>query len=56
MDPRKESGGMGFLTVGTLRCPLPKLARRMGVAAIVFFVVKGLAWLALPAMLMWWRG
>ncbi|HVU64987.1 MAG TPA: hypothetical protein VHC70_13485 [Phycisphaerales bacterium] len=35
------------------RCPLPKVARRVGAAAVVFFVVQGLLWLVVPAILMW---
>lgn len=31
------------------RCKGPRLARRLGVAAFVFFLVKGLLWLAVPA-------
>ena len=28
--------------------------RRFGLFAFVFFLVKGLAWLAVPAALAWW--
>ena len=38
------------------RCPLPKTARRLGLAAILFFLIKGLAWLVVPALMVWWRG
>jgi len=37
------------------KCPLPKWGRRIGAAAIVFFLIKGLAWLVVPALLVWWR-
>jgi hypothetical protein len=29
------------------RCPVPKTARRLGVAAFAFFLIKGLVWLGL---------
>ena len=31
----------------------PAGLRRMGTAAFVFFLVKGLLWLAVPALLLW---
>jgi len=37
-----------------LRCPLPRWARRLGVAAFLLFLIKGLAWLIVPALLVWW--
>lgn len=37
------------------RCPLPKVARRIGLVAILFFLIKGLLWLVVPALLVWWR-
>ncbi|HMN41538.1 MAG TPA: hypothetical protein PKE29_11885 [Phycisphaerales bacterium] len=36
------------------RCPVPKVARRLGLAAFVFFLIKGLAWLVVPALMVWW--
>jgi len=38
------------------RSPDPRLARwagRAGVAAFLFFLLKGLAWLAAPLLLFW---
>ncbi len=32
-------------------CPLPKWGRRLGAAAFLFFLIKGLAWLAVPALI-----
>ena len=31
-------------------CPVRPLWRRLGVAAFVFFLLKGLAWLIIPAL------
>lgn len=36
------------------KCPLPKFARRLGAAAFLFFLIKGLLWLLVPALLVWW--
>ncbi len=39
-------------------CPIPKGARkwikRFGVAGFMFFLIKGLLWLTVPAVLAWW--
>lgn len=46
-------------TVRVLGCPLPKWARRVGAVAFMFFLVKGLLWLLIPAGLFawsWWGG
>ncbi len=32
------------------RCPVGRTARRVGVVVFLFFLVKGLAWLSLPAL------
>ncbi len=32
------------------RCPVPRWWRRAGAAAFLFFLIKGLLWLALPAL------
>lgn len=32
------------------RCPVPKWGRRLGAAAFLFFLIKGLAWLVVPAL------
>lgn len=37
-----------------LGCPLPKWARRMGLAVFLFFLIKGLLWLIIPAGLIVW--
>lgn len=33
------------------RCPVPRLWRRLGAAAFLFFLIKGLLWLAVPALI-----
>ncbi len=39
-------------------CPVPRGARtwikRFGVAGFMFFLIKGLLWLTVPAVLAWW--
>jgi hypothetical protein len=39
------------------RCPVPRAARRLGAAAFLFFLIKGLVWLGLAGAaavgLMW---
>ena len=35
----------------TLAQPAPAWARRLGVGGFLFFLVKGLLWLAVPALL-----
>lgn len=37
-------------------CPVPRAARRLGAAAFLFFLIKGLLWLTVPAALALWRG
>jgi hypothetical protein len=32
------------------RCPLPTWARRLGLLGVLFFFVKGLLWLVVPAL------
>jgi hypothetical protein len=34
-------------------CTRPGLLRRLGVAGLVFFLVKGLFWLAAPFLFLW---
>lgn len=39
-------------------CPLPRWARRLGAAAFLFFLIKGLLWLLIPtaiAVVAWMR-
>lgn len=33
------------------RCPLPPMVRRLGLAGFLFFLIKGLLWLTVPAVL-----
>jgi hypothetical protein len=33
-----------------LHCPLPKWGRRLGAAAFLFFLIKGLLWLIIPGL------
>lgn len=39
-------------------CPVPrgmqKWIKRFGVAGFMFFLIKGLLWLTVPAVLAWW--
>lgn len=41
--------------VKVLGCPLPRWGRWGAVAAFMFFLIKGLLWLSLPAILVAWR-
>jgi hypothetical protein len=43
-------------SVRVLGCPVPKWCRWPVVAAFMFFLVKGLMWLTVPALLVWSRG
>ena len=36
------------------RCPLPRWTARFGLAGLLFFLIKGLLWLAAPAVLAFW--
>ncbi len=44
------SNGSSAATVRVLGCPVPKWARWPAVLAFLFFLVKGLIWLALLAV------
>lgn len=33
---------------------LRKWVKRLGVAGFLFFLIKGLLWLVVPAALLWW--
>jgi len=35
----------------TVSCPLPSWARKLGLAGFMFFLIKGLLWLIIPAIL-----
>lgn len=37
-----------------MRCPIPQWLRRLGVAGFLFFLIKGLLWLIVPAVAAWW--
>jgi hypothetical protein len=42
-----------------VQCPIPKQGRwvaRLGVAGFMFFLIKGLLWLTVPALIVAWRG
>jgi hypothetical protein len=47
MDPRPSEPAASR---PGLRCPVPKWWRRLGAAAFLFFMIKGLLWLAVPAL------
>ena len=52
-DP-KGGPRAGALASIAKRCPLPKWTRRLGAAAFLFFLIKGLMWLIVPAVVVWW--
>ena len=56
MDQRAHGTGaeQDGLAVQPAKCPLPKWGRRLGAAAFLFFLIKGLMWLIVPAVLAWW--
>lgn len=37
------------------RCPVPGWVRKLGVAGTMFFFVKGLLWLLIPALAVAWK-
>ncbi len=39
---------------GAGKCPLPWW-KRLTLLAFLFFLIKGLAWLIVPALVVWWR-
>ena len=41
---------VGIKTNASTKCPVPTLWRRLGAAAFLFFLIKGLLWLLLPAL------
>jgi hypothetical protein len=57
-EQRKDASGVAERAAPVLaRCPLPKATRRAGAAAVLvllFFLLKGLLWIAVPALLLWW--
>jgi hypothetical protein len=42
-------------TIRVLGCPLPRWARWPVLGAFLFFLIKGLLWLSLPAIVVAWR-
>lgn len=36
------------------KCPIPWW-KRLTLLTFLFFLIKGLAWLIVPAILIWWR-
>ena len=54
MPERKESVTAEKTAAQPARCPLPRWARWTGLAAFLFFLLKGLAWMGL-LLLVWWR-
>jgi hypothetical protein len=36
------------------KCPIPWW-KRLTLLTFMFFLIKGLAWLVVPAVLIWWR-
>lgn len=56
VQPAQACGGLG--TWFAKACPLPAWARRLGAAAFLFFLIKGLLWLIVPAAVVawqWWK-
>ncbi len=37
------------------RCPVPGWVRKLGVAGTMFFLIKGLLWLLIPALAVAWK-
>lgn len=55
-NEQSQSGGGVVAREAERDCPIRKpWVRRIGAAAFVFFLVKGLLWLAVPAALVVWR-
>jgi hypothetical protein len=52
---RADAMGVEGLAAMPARCPVPKVARRLGAAAVLFFLIKGLMWVVLPALVVWWH-
>jgi len=54
-DERVEAQGEGAATLRVLGCPMPRWARWPAVLTFTFFLLKGLLWLSLPALIVMWR-
>ena len=50
MENRQESAGENQAQTPGAKCPVPKWGRRLGAAAFMFFLIKGLLWLTVPAL------
>jgi hypothetical protein len=55
IDRPSDGGAAEQAAPLSARCPLPKVARRVAALTVLFFLIKGLLWLAVPALLVWWR-
>jgi hypothetical protein len=54
MGEREKVGGV-VEAVKPASCPVKSpWVRRLGAAAFLFFLIKGLLWLIVPALLVWW--
>lgn len=54
MNERRTTGpdpSDGADSASPPKCPVPKWGRRLGAAAFLFFLIKGLAWLVVPALI-----
>ena len=54
MAPDHPQTGVQEVAATPARCPVPKVARRIGLAAFLFCLIKGLVWLAFAGFV-WWR-
>lgn len=50
-DPNQPSLVSAEAESGPKTCPVPRLWRRLGLAAFLFFLIKGLLWLIVPALI-----
>jgi uncharacterized membrane protein len=51
MSPWSQPSPPDARTAATPKaCPLPKWTRRLGAAGILFFLIKGLLWILIPAL------
>jgi len=47
-------GAVGDSPAAAAKCPIPWW-KRLTLITFLFFLVKGLAWLVVPALIIWWR-
>ena len=50
-EPNPPSLSASNAEEGSRTCPVPRLWRRLGLAAFLFFFIKGLLWLIVPALI-----